>query len=288
MSKVSTTCLGLSLSLAVLAMPAIAADDQGFKDEKEKASYGVGVNIAGNIKRSGFEVDIDLVAAGLRDVLAGKEPRLTDAQAREAIQAHMQTSRKLTAEKNTKDGEAYLAENKKKPGVKTHTVTLADGKTAELQYKVVTEGTGRNPGSNDTVTVHYRGTLIDGKEFDSSAKRGQPAQFPVNRVIRGWTEALQLMKVGSKWELYIPAALAYGENGQPPNIQPGSTLVFEVELLNAEAPQPAPASQPLTSDIIRVPSQDELKKGAQIQVIKPEELEKMQKAEQQKQNSTAK
>lgn len=281
-------CLGLSLGLGLLASPALAADDQGFKDEKERASYGVGVNIAGNIKRSGFEVDVDVVAAGLRDVLAGKEPRLTDAQAREAINAHMQTSRKLQAEKNAKEGEAFLAENKKKEGVKVHNVTLAGGKTAELQYKVLKEGTGKNPGSNDTVTVHYRGTFLDGKEFDSSAKRGQPAQFPVTRVIRGWTEALQLMKVGSKWELYIPAALAYGENGQPPNIPPGATLLFEVELLNAEAPQPAAAAQPLTSDIIRVPSQDELKKGAQIQVIKPEDLEKMQKAEQQKQNATPK
>lgn len=288
MYNVSTTCLGLSLSLAVLAMPAIAADDQGFKDEKEKASYSVGVNFGGTIKRAGFEVDVDVVAAGMRDVLAGKEPRLTDAQARETIMAYQQAAKKQQAEKNSKEGEAFLAENKKKEGVKTHTVTLADGKTAELQYKVITDGTGRSPGSNDTVTVHYRGTLIDGKEFDSSAKRGQPAQFPVNRVIRGWTEALQLMKVGSKWELFIPAALAYGENGQPPNIQPGSTLLFEVELLNAEAPQPAQAPQPLTSDIIRVPSQDELKKGAQIQVIKPEDLEKMQKAEQQKQNPSAK
>jgi hypothetical protein len=144
-----------------------------------------------------------------------------------------------------------------------------------MQYKVITEGTGAIPKSNDTVTVNYRGTLVNGKEFDSSAKRGQPAKFQVNRVVRGWTEALQMMKAGSKWEVYIPSALAYGDRGNP-SIEPGSTLIFEVELVGADAPAPPPPpAQPLTSDIIRVPSAEELKKGAKIEVIKAEDLEKL-------------
>ena len=152
-----------------------------------------------------------------------------------------------TAEKNKKAGEAFLAENKNKPGVKTHPVSLPGGVTAEMQYKVITEGTGATPKSNDTVTVNYRGTLISGKEFDSSTKRGnKPAKFPVNRVVRGWTEALQMMKVGSKWELYLPSSLAYGDKGYGPSIEPGSTLIFEMELtgIEAQAPPAAPAAPP--------------------------------------------
>jgi FKBP-type peptidyl-prolyl cis-trans isomerase FklB len=263
-------------------MAADSPNKAEFKDAKEKASYGVGMTFGNQIKRAGFEVDVDVVSAAIRDVLAGKEPRLTDAQARETIMAYQQEARKKTAEKNEKAGQAFLEANKAKDGVKLHKVTLADGKTAEFQYKVIKEGTGQSPATNDVVTVNYRGTLIDGKEFDSSAKRGQPAKFPVNRVIRGWTEALQLMKVGSKWEVFLPAALAYGESGSPPMIEPGSTLVFEVELIGVELPPPPAPAQPLTSDIIRVPSADELKKGAKIEVIKPEDVEKAQKAEQEK------
>jgi hypothetical protein len=151
-----------------------------------------------------------------------------------------------------------------------------------MQYKVVTEGTGATPKSNDTVTVNYKGTLINGKEFDSSAKRGQPAKFQVNRVVRGWTEALQMMKAGSKWELFIPSVLAYGDTGNQ-SIEPGSTLIFEVELVGSDAPPPPPPpAQPLTSDIIRVPSAEELKHGAKIEVIKPEDLEKLTNAAAQK------
>jgi hypothetical protein len=136
------------------------------------------------------------------------------------------------------------------------------------------------PKSTDVVSVNYRGTFINGKEFDSSAKHGgQPAKFPVTRVVRGWTEALQMMKVGSKWELYVPSSLAYGERGNP-NIEPGSTLIFEMELVGIEAPPPpAPAPQPLTSDIIKVPSADELKKGAKIEVIKAEDAAKQAQAQ---------
>ena len=198
--------------------------------------------------------------------------------------AKREEERRKTAEKNKKEGEAFLAENKKKPGIKTLDVKLPDGTTAEMQYKVITEGTGAIPKSNDTVTVNYRGTLINGKEFDSSAKHGgQPAKFQVNRVVRGWTEALERMKAGSKWELYLPSSLAYGDQGYGPNIEPGATLIFEMELLGMEAPPPPPPpAQPLTSDIIRVPSAEELKKGAKIEVIKPEDLEKLTNAAAQK------
>lgn len=289
MRKISKKCLLVCLGTALFGPSLFAAEKAEFKDEKEKASYSVGVNFGRRIKQAGFDVDMSVVSAAMNDVIAGKEPRLNDAEAQQTLMAYQQAAQKQQAEKNTKAGEAFLAENKKKEGVKAHTVTLPDGKTAEMQYKVLTAGTGKMPGSNDVVRVHYRGTLVDGKEFDSSAKRGQPAEFAVNRVIPGWTAALQIMKVGSKWELYIPSVLAYGERGMPPNIDPGSTLIFEVELLSAEPPQPPPQpSQPLTSDIIRVPSADELKKGAQIQVIKQEDLEKAQKSELEKQKSQPK
>src|SRR5262249_19393132 len=153
--------------------------------------------------------------------------------------------------------------NKTKPGIKTHAVTLPDGKTAELQYKVLEEGAGQSPRSNDIVTVNYRGTLIDGKEFDAS-KPGAPLKRAANQLIRGWTEALQMMKPGSKWDLYLPSSLAYGDAGTR-GIEPGSALVFNIELLTDEPPPPPPAPrEPLTSDIIKVPSAEELKKGAKI------------------------
>jgi FKBP-type peptidyl-prolyl cis-trans isomerase len=261
-----------------------AAPQANFKDDKEKASYGIGMTFGNQIKRAGFEVDTDTIVAAMKDVLAGREPKMNDNQAREAIMAYQGQYRKIAAEKNSKEGAAFLEDNKNKPGVKTHTVSLPDGKTAELQYKVLKEGTGAKPATNDIVTVNYRGTLINGKEFDSSAKRGQPAKFPVTRVIKGWTEALLMMPVGSKWELYLPAALAYGDNGSS-GIEPGSTLIFEVDLVSTEAmppPQQPASPQPLTSDIIRVPSAEELKKGAKIEVIKQEELEKRAKEEKEK------
>jgi FKBP-type peptidyl-prolyl cis-trans isomerase FklB len=266
-------------------------------EQKEKWSYAIGMNIGNSMKRGAVELDVDVMAGAMKDVMAGRELKLTDQQAQEAWRSYQMESRskqeearRQTAEKNKKDGEAFLAENKKKADVKTHTVTLQNGTTAEMQYKVITEGTGSIPRSNDTVTVNYRGTLINGKEFDSSAKHGgQPAKFPVTRVVRGWTEALQMMKMGSKWELFIPAALAYGDMGNP-NIEPGSTLIFEIELVSTESPAPAtpaPPPQPLTSDIIRVPSADELKKGAKIEVIKAEELEKYTNSAAQKSEKTA-
>lgn len=266
--------VGLGAGLLHSALGAEEKPAASFKDDKEKASYGIGMFFGNQIKRSNMEVDPDVVSAAMREVLGGKETKLTEQQASEAIRTYQQSERKKVAEKNKAEGEAFLAENKKKPGVKTQQVRLADGTTAEMQYKVITEGTGPIPKSNDVVSVNYRGTLINGKEFDSTAKRGVPMKRAANQLIRGWTEALQMMKAGSKWEIYLPSTLAYGDMGNP-SIEPGSTLIFEMELLSSEAPQPPPAPQPLTSDIIKVPSAEELKKGAKIEVIKPEDAARM-------------
>jgi FKBP-type peptidyl-prolyl cis-trans isomerase len=260
------------LAWFLVQLPARVAAQDPFTNLTEKASYGVGMYFGQQIKRGNLlDLNLDVVMSAMKDVLEGREPKLTDQQSREAITAYQQQRQKELAEKNVKEGEAFLAANRTKPGVKTHTVTLAEGKTAEMQYKVITEGTGEMPKSTDVVKVNYRGTLVNGKEFDSSYKRGQPATFAVGGVIRGWTEALQMMKTGSKWELYIPGDLAYAERGSP-GIEPGSTLIFEVELLEIEPPKPPP--QPTTSDIIKVPSAEEMKAGAKIEVIKAADLEK--------------
>jgi FKBP-type peptidyl-prolyl cis-trans isomerase FklB len=258
---------------------------------KENMSYAIGTDIGRNLKRSAVELDVDVLNAALKNAATGGASKLTDQQIQQAIgnyrkeaTAKRNEERLKTAEKNKKEGEAFLAENKTKPGIKTLEVKLPNGTTAEMQYKIITEGTGPIPKTNDTVTANYRGTLINGKEFDSSAKHGgKPLKFQVTRVVRGWTAALERMPVGSKWELYLPSSLAYGDNGYGPTIEPGSTLIFEMELKGIEAPQAAPPpAQPLTSDIIRVPSADELKKGAKIEVIKPEDLEKLTNAAAQK------
>ena len=258
---------------------------------KQNMSYAIGTDIGKNLKRGGVELDLDVLSTALKEAMAGNPSKLSDQQVQEAIGSYRKEAmakrdeeRLKSAEKNRKEGAAFLAANKTKPGVKTFEVKLADGTTAEMQYKVITEGKGEMPKTNDTVSVNYKGTLINGKEFDSSAKHGgQPAKFQVNRVVRGWTEALARMPAGSKWELYIPSTLAYGDQGSGPNLEPGSTLIFEVELLGTEAPAAAPPpAQPLTSDIIRVPSAEELKKGAKIEVIKPEDLEKLTNAAAQK------
>ena len=201
------------------------------KTQKEKASYALGMSIGTGMHRRGLPVDPALVSRGLRDALSGGKTLLTEDEMRAALQqlqgqVQQAQDAKVHAESgnNRRAGDAFLAANKSKDGVKT----LPDG----LQYKIIKEGSGPKPTANDTVTVNYRGTLIDGKEFDSSYKRGQPASFPVNGVIKGWTEALQLMPVGSKWELFIPPDLAYGDQPPDPSIGPGNTLVFEVELLS--------------------------------------------------------
>jgi len=254
------------------------------EEMKANMSTAIGTDIGNNLKRGGVDLDVDMLANALKEAMAGKPPKLNDQQVREAInnyrmaaRAKQDEMRRQTAEKNKKEGAEFLAQNKKKSGVNTLDVKLPDGSTAEMQYKVLAEGNGPTPKTNDMVVVNYRGTFINGKEFDNSNKRPQPTKLQVNRVVRGWTEALQRMKTGSKWELYLPSNLAYGDNGYGPTIEPGSTLIFEMELTGVEppaAPTPPPAAAPLTSDIIKVPSAEELKKGAKIEVIKAEDLEK--------------
>jgi len=180
------------------------------------------MDVGNNLKRQLIEVDPSILAKGVQDALSGTKPLLSN----EEIQETMVAFQKEMAEKQKQRGEAFLSENKKKEGVKT----LPSG----LQYKVVKAGTGKKPKANDTVTVNYRGTLIDGTEFDSSYRRGQPATFPVSGVIPGWTEAMQLMAEGAKWQLFIPPHLAYGERGMGGLIGPNTTLIFEVELISVQ------------------------------------------------------
>jgi FKBP-type peptidyl-prolyl cis-trans isomerase FklB len=203
---------------------------------KQKFSYALGMNIGSglgsNLKKQSVEVDWNLVAQGMKDAAAGSKTRLTDDEAKAVlnevqteVQKKAQEKMKEAADKNKADGEAFLAANKSKPGV----VTLPSG----LQYKILTAGTGPKPSATDSVVCNYRGTLVNGTEFDSSYKRKEPATFGVGQVIKGWTEALQLMPVGSKWQLFIPSSLAYGERGEPRGgIEPNATLIFEVELLS--------------------------------------------------------
>jgi len=198
-----------------------AEDKLVLKDLKEKASYSIGLNMGSNMKKQSVDIDLNTFAKGIQDGLSGASPLLS----KEEIQETMIAFQREMMEKYKKQGEDFLAGNKKKEGVKT----LPDG----LQYKVIKPGTGKKPKADDTVTVNYRGTLIDGTEFDSSYRRGQPATFAVSGgVIKGWTEALQLMEEGAKWELFIPSDLAYGERGRPGVIGPNATLIFEVELVS--------------------------------------------------------
>jgi FKBP-type peptidyl-prolyl cis-trans isomerase len=203
------------------------------KTQKDKVSYAIGLNIGKSLRKDSVEVDPAIFARGVKDALTGAKALLTDDELKAVLttlqgdlQKRQEETMRQAGEINKKAGDAFLAENKAKPGV----VTLPDG----LQYKVLTEGTGPKPAATDSVVCNYRGTLIDGTEFDSSYKRGQPATFPVDHVIKGWTEAVQLMPVGSKWQLFVPAELAYGNRGAGPQIGPNSTLIFEVELLSIQ------------------------------------------------------
>jgi FKBP-type peptidyl-prolyl cis-trans isomerase len=199
----------------------VAQNNPELKTQKDRLSYAVGVDMGNSLKKNAIDVDADIVARGIKDTLTTGKPLMTDQEVRAAIM----TAQKEMQVKRDEKSRAYLAANKKKKGVKA----LPSG----LQYKVITQGKGKTPKTTDTVTVNYKGSLVDGTEFDSSYKRGQPATFPVNGVIKGWTEALQLMKEGSKWELVIPADLAYGDQGRP-GIPPGSTLIFEVDLISVK------------------------------------------------------
>lgn len=222
----SVICVTLLLAYAV---PGVAADKAELKTEPEKNGYSVGYDLGRSIHRQLADVDAESMARGLKDALAGATPVLPDQEMQQRFMTVRQESAKKITEKNKKDGEAFLAKNKGEKGVKT----TASG----LQYKIITAGKGKQPTAEDTVTVNYRGTLIDGTEFDSSYKRNQPATFPVKGVIPGWTEALQLMKEGSKWMLYLPSTVAYGERGAGNLIGPNSALIFEVELLSINKPK---------------------------------------------------
>jgi FKBP-type peptidyl-prolyl cis-trans isomerase len=209
-----------------------AATPLTLKTQKDKFSYAIGMKMGENFKKQSVPVDANIMARGVKDALAGGKTLLTDEEAQAAMmevqkemQAKQQEKAKETADANKKVGDAFLAANKGKEGV----VVLPSG----LQYKIEKAGTGPKPTANDSVVCNYSGKLIDGTEFDSSYKRGQPVTFAVTGVIKGWTEALQLMPVGSKWQLFIPSDLAYGDPGRP-GIAPGSTLIFEVELMSIE------------------------------------------------------
>jgi FKBP-type peptidyl-prolyl cis-trans isomerase FklB len=231
----------LLIALFVFASVTFAQNGEAKKDNVKKydlknfqdsVSYAIGINITKNLKDPAMKINFDCLLSAMSDQVKGNA-QLKDEVVQKVL---MEFNRQMMAEKNKqmeaikeqnkKEGLAFLEINKKKEGV----VTLPDG----LQYKVLTSGKGPSPKKEDTVKVNYRGTLIDGREFDSSYGRGEPTEFPVDKVIKGWTEALQKMKVGDKWELYIPAELAYGENGAGEMIKPNSVLIFEVELLEVK------------------------------------------------------
>jgi len=226
------------ISVAAAVSTTFAQETPQLKDNKDKVSYSFGLNVGFTFKKQNIDMNNDAFMAGFRDAMSGKDPVLSEAQVREVMstfEKDMDQKQQAAAQKNTGEGEKYLADNKSKPGVKT----TASG----LQYKVLKDGTGASPKETDTVTVNYRGTLIDGTEFDSSYKRGEPATFPLNRVIKGWTEGLQLMKVGSKYQFFIPSTLAYGERASG-QIGPNSALIFEVELLDTKAGTASSSASP--------------------------------------------
>jgi FKBP-type peptidyl-prolyl cis-trans isomerase len=227
-------CLGFGLLVTQLK----AQDASPLKTQKDKQSYALGVAVAKSFQSQGIDADPEVVAKGLKDVLAGGKLLMTDDEIRATMDAFQQEmTQKQTqalsalAESNKKAGDAFLAENGKKDGV----VTLPSG----LQYKILKAGDGKKPMGSDTVVCQYRGTLVDGTEFDSSYKSGQPATIEIDRVIPGFREALMLMPTGSKWQFVIPANLAYGERGAGNVVAPNATLIFEVELLSIQDKQPA-------------------------------------------------
>lgn len=209
-----------------------AGEKLELKDQRDKESYSLGYQFGENLKRQGVDLNLEVYTAGIHDALGGKEPLMNSEEIlgtirnlQQRITAARQKTLMEQAAKNLSEGKAFLEENAKNEGVKT----LPSG----LQYKIITEGSGRTPKATDTVTVHYRGTLIDGTEFDSSYSRSKPATFRTDGVIAGWKEALQLMKEGAKWQLFIPPGLGYGERGTG-RIPPNSTLIFDVELISID------------------------------------------------------
>lgn len=219
-----------ALALAFIACQGNTQEKVQLKTQKDSVSYSIGLDVGRNLKQQMLDLDPVLLGRGIRDVIDSLPPALTEEQVQacmanyqQQVMAKHQDAMKAQGEKNKKEGEAFLASNKTKDGV----ITLPDG----LQYKILKTGAGQKPTATQTVSVNYRGTLVDGTEFDNSYKRGQPAEFPLNGVVKGWTEALELMPVGSKWQIYIPPDLAWGERGAGGLIGPNATVIFEIELL---------------------------------------------------------
>ena len=226
--------LKLSILIAALVLASVvsqAAAQETYTEKKDRVGYSIGLNMGRDFAQRELEIGIDAFVQGLKDGLAGAEAKMSDEERQKALvelgqemKAKQEAKMKAETEKNRKEGQEFLAANAKKEGVKV----VESG----LQYKVLQEGQGESPGPEDTVTVNYKGSVIDGTVFDSTEKRGQPATFALNQVIKGWSEALQLMKPGAKWMIYLPADLAYGDRGAGPVIGPGKTLIFEVELIS--------------------------------------------------------
>jgi FKBP-type peptidyl-prolyl cis-trans isomerase FklB len=219
------------LGVFLLTSVVYAEGNSVLKTEKDRISYSIGMDIGNNFKKQSLDIDPDILTKGIKDALSGSKPLMTEQETietmtnlRKQVMAKQAEMMKEAGTQNKVKGDKFLAENKKKDGV----ITLPSG----LQYKIINKGSGDSPKLTDEVSVNYRGTLIDGTEFDSSYRRGKPATFKVNAVISGWTEALQIMKPGSKWQLYIPSSLAYGERGAGRDIGPNAALIFDVELLS--------------------------------------------------------
>jgi FKBP-type peptidyl-prolyl cis-trans isomerase len=206
-------------------VPVGATEAAPAKSLKDRSSYAIGADIGRGLKSQGLDLDLTLVARGIADAMTGNKMMMTEKECQATMMELQQVQFAKISDKNKKEGAAFLADNKKKEGVKA----LPSG----LQYKVIREGKGATPTAGDAVTTHYRGTFLDGTEFDSSYRRNEPATFPVKGVIKGWTEALQLMKVGDKWQLYVPSDLAYGPQGRD-EIPPNATLIFDIELLDVK------------------------------------------------------
>ncbi len=231
MNKILLPALGLGIALTITACG--KGDKSELKTDTEKFSYAIGMDIGKSLKRLETEIDVGALRQGAQDVLDDKETLLTQEQVVEVmtsfsqkIQKEQEEKQKAAAGKNVEESKKFFAENGKKDGIKTT--------KSGLQYQVITEGKGDKPKATDRVSVHYKGTLLDGSTFDSSYERGEPATFPLNAVIPGWTEGLQLMTVGSKYKLFVPPELGYGERGAGPKIGPNAALIFEVELLKVE------------------------------------------------------
>lgn len=236
MKKIVLT--GMVLAMAACSQPPEAPKEVKLDTENAKLSYAMGMDVGRSLSQIGGDVEVDAFVEGFKTTLAKGETRMTQEESAKVKQSffqkrqqEQQAKMEAEGEANKKAGEEFLAANGKREGV-----TITD---SGLQYEVITPAVGPKPAAADTVTVHYKGTLIDGTEFDSSIARGQPATFPLNRVIKGWTEGVQLMSVGSKYRFYIPSDLAYGPRGAGPKIGPNSTLVFEVELISIGEPKPA-------------------------------------------------